>query len=133
MKPALGRGSIGRSAISSALATASDFALVLVLVAWLGASPPLATFVGCVLGGVVNFTVNRFWAFGSDAPTGRQALRYLFVTASSALLNAGLMAAVLLLPAVPYAIAWWLVRGVVFLSWNYPLHRDWVFLRSSRA
>jgi putative flippase GtrA len=121
-----------RSALSSAAATASDFALVVLLV-WLGTSPPLATFVGCVLGGVVNFTVNRVWAFGSDAPTGRQALRYLIVTAGSALFNAALVAAALLIPGAPYVLVWWVVRVVVFAGWNYPLHRDWVFLRSSRA
>ncbi len=128
-----GRGGIARNAVSSALATGSDFALVALLVAWASVSPPIATFIGCVLGGIVNFTVNRVWAFGSDAPTGRQAVRYLFVTSSSAVLNAGLVAALLLFPGLPYAIAWWLVRGAVFATWNFPLNRDYVFLRSSSA
>jgi putative flippase GtrA len=129
---ALGPGSFARNAVSSAVATGSDFALVALLVSGFLVSPPIATFVGCVLGGIVNFTVNRVWAFGSDAPTGPQALRYLFVTSSSAVLNSGLVFVLLLLPSVPYALAWWLVRGAVFAFWNFPLNRDYVFLRSAQ-
>jgi putative flippase GtrA/phosphatidylglycerophosphate synthase len=129
----LGQRGLLRNVVSSALATGSDFALVALLVSGLAVSPPIATFVGCALGGLVNFSVNRVWAFGSNAPTGRQALRYLFVTSSSAVINSGLMAVMLLVPDVPYVLAWWLVRGAVFAAWNFPLNRDYVFLRSSSA
>lgn len=128
----LGRGGLARTVVSSAAATGSDFALVAVMVSGFALWAPAATFVGCVLGGIVNFTVNRIWAFASDAPTGPQALRYLFVTTSSAVLNSGLVAVFLLLPGVPYVIAWWLVRGAVFATWSFPLNRDYVFLRSTR-
>lgn len=123
----VGRGSLLRNATAGAIATAADFALVALLVEQGLLSPAIATAVGCGLGAAVNFTINRVWAFGSRAPKLGQAARYVFVSASSAALNSGLVAVVLLLPAMPYQLAWVLVRGAVYLSWNFPLHRDWVF------
>jgi putative flippase GtrA len=127
------RGGIGRAGLSSAFATLSDFALVFMLVSGLGISAPIATLVGCAFGAVVNFTVNRRWAFGSDAPTGSQALRYAFVSATSALWNAALVALLLLIPLAPYTVVWWIARAAVFAGWNYPLYRAWVFVRSGSA
>lgn len=130
---ALGRGGIVRNAIAGGVATGADFALVVAMVTFASVSPPLATLAGCVLGAVVNFSVNRVWAFGSTAPGAPQAGRYLVVTASSALLNGGLVAVFLLLPDLPYQLAWVLVRGAVFVTWNFPLHRDYVFLHARDA
>ncbi len=127
----LGSGGIGRSAVSSAIATGSDFLLVALLVSGLGMAAPIATLVGCAFGAVVNFTVSRRWAFGSDAPKGPQAVRYVMVSASSAIWNALLVGLLLLIPRAPYALVWWVVRAAVFAVWNYPLHRNYVFVRSS--
>lgn len=123
----LGRGSLLRNALAGGIATAADFAVVALLVEHRITGPALATALGCAVGAVVNFSINRVWTFGSDAPKLAQAGRYLFVSATSAALNSGLVAVILLLPAVPYQLAWGLVRGAVYLSWNFPLHRDYVF------
>ena len=50
----------GRYTLTSALATASDFALASSLHA-LGVSAGVATFLGCALGGSVAFAVGRGW------------------------------------------------------------------------
>lgn len=125
---AFARGSIFRNLTSSSVATVADFALVAGLVAG-GLGAPFATLLGCVLGGVIHFTLGRTWAFRGDLRTSEQAYRYLIVSGSSALLNSGLVAVLLLLPSMPYQIAWLLVRGAVFLTWNHPLSRDYVFER----
>lgn len=122
-----GRGSIFRTAVSSGMATGADFALFAVIVALGLVSAPVATLAGCALGAFVNFSINRVWAFRSESSYSKQAWRYLFVTTSSALLNSGLVAVLLLLPNMPPALAWWLVRVSVFSTWNYPLNRDYVF------
>ena len=127
------RGSLFRNATAGALATAADFAAVLALVELAGFHPGVATLLGCGIGGVINFLVNRLWAFDSSRPTIGMAARYAFVSASSAGFNAGLVALLLLLPGVPYVAIWWPVRGLVFLLWNYPLHRDYVFVASPVA
>lgn len=117
-----------RSVVTSVLATASDFAFVWVLVRELGVPAPLATTLGCVVGGLVAFTLSRSWVF--DAQEGarlRQATRFVFVSGTSALLNGGGVALLLLLPSVDYRLAWAITRFVVFATWNYPLLRDYVF------
>lgn len=119
------RGSPFRNIFAAVVATAVDFLSVLLLVQVL--PPPVATALGCVVGAVVNFTVNRVWTFGSHDATMPQARRYAFVSFTSALLNSGGVAVILLLPDADYRIAWLIVRGAVFALWNYPLQRDYVF------
>ncbi|MDI3287819.1 GtrA family protein [Polyangium sp. 15x6] len=122
------RRALPRAIAVSALATALDFVVVQVLVIGTGAPPPLATGAGCVAGGVVAFTLSRAWAFEATAgPRASQAGRFLFVSGSSAALNAGGVAVLLLLPAMDDRLAWALTRLVVFATWNYPLLRNHVF------
>jgi hypothetical protein len=51
----------------------------------------------------------------------------MFVSAATALLNAGGVALLLALNA-PFVLAWCLTRVVVFATWSYPLQRDFVFV-----
>lgn len=122
----------GRYTLTSALATVTDFALAGSLHA-AGASAGFATFSGCVAGGFVAFRLSRSWTF--EARTGSalaQLWRFLFVWATSALLNSG---------GVPwllgwlgsFPVAWLLVRGAVYLGWNYPLSRWFVFASEKAA
>jgi phosphatidylglycerophosphate synthase/putative flippase GtrA len=120
-----GRGSAFRNIFAAVLATAVDFLMVLMCAQFM--PPPLATAAGCGVGAVVNFTVNRIWTFGSTDAPFPQARRYAFVSLTSALLNSGGVAVILLLPDVDYRIAWLIVRGAVFALWNFPLQRDYVF------
>lgn len=130
---ATGRGSILRTVISAAIATGCDFVTVWLLVDYTAAPPWLATALGCIVGGAINFTINRTWAFASNGPEVVQAAKYVLVSASSALLNSSGVAVLLLLPGLDYRIAWAIVRGAVFLAWNYPLHRDYVFIDEDEA
>jgi putative flippase GtrA len=116
----------GRYAVTSAAATASDFALASLLHG-LGAPPAAATFFGCVLGGAVAFSLSRRWTFGGGpARAWPQLLRFLFVWATSALLNsAGVPWLLGWLTSFP--LAWAVVRAAVYLGWNYPLSRWFVF------
>lgn len=126
-RKATGKGSILRNLISAMSATGVDFLVVVLLVQLASGDPRIATAAGCLVGGIVNFTMNRVWTFGSTAPAMSQAWRYTFVSTSSALLNSGGVAVLLFLPGLDYRIAWLIVRAAVFLTWNYPLHRDFVF------
>lgn len=119
-----------RSATSAALATVFDFLCVVALVSGAGLSAPTATLAGAVAGGAVNFTLGRSWAFRSRGARVPELGRYVLVSASSAWLNAGGVGAVLWLADVPYPLAWVAARGAVFLLWNFPLQRDFVFARA---
>jgi putative flippase GtrA len=116
----------GRYAATSVLATATDFTLAGSLHA-LGASAAGATFFGCVAGGTVAFWLSRRWTFqAGSAPALPQLLRFLFVWATSTLLNSSGVPA-LLSWVGSFPVAWALVRAAVYLAWNYPLSRWFVF------
>jgi phosphatidylglycerophosphate synthase/putative flippase GtrA len=123
----LQQGGPVRNLVAALVATGMDFAFVLFLVSKLDLPAWLATAVGCVFGGGVNFAVNRIWTFASHGPRLTQASRYVLVSTTSALLNSAGVAALLLLPHIDYRFCWVLVRLAVWLGWNYPLHRDYVF------
>ena len=116
----------GRHSLTRALATGTDFAFASSL-HLLGVQPASATFLGCVAGGAVAFALGRHYSF--RATQGRalpQLARFLFVWATSALLNSTGVPA--LLPFVgSFTLAWLLVRAGVYLGWNYPLSRWYVF------
>jgi putative flippase GtrA len=104
-----------------------DFASVLGMVEKLSFSPVVATALGCVLGGVVNYSMNRLITFRSQGAVAPQMARYTLVSATSALLNAGGVALLTLHPQLAYTLGWWLARGAVYFAWNLPLQRDYVF------
>ncbi len=126
-----GKGSAFRTGVSSTVATLSDAATVVVLASTFGVSPWAATFVGCLVGAAVNFTIGRLWAFdGAGSPKLPQGWRYGLVWAGSTALNTGGVGLFMLLPGFDYRVAWILVRAVVFFGWNYPLQRDYVFTQA---
>ncbi|MCA9624248.1 MAG: GtrA family protein, partial [Myxococcales bacterium] len=124
------RSQVLRAGISSLLATGADFGLVLGLVT-IGLPPWLATGIGCLLGAAINFGINRVWTFRRrDEAAAPQALRYTVVSTTSAILNAGGVGLLLLLSLPDYRAAWLVARVLVFLCWNYPLQRDYVYAAS---
>lgn len=121
-----GRGAIGRALLSSFLATLSDYLFFLTLVG-LGTAPGLATLIGCALGAIINFSINRWWAFGSSDPLIPAIFRYLAVSGSSAVANAVLVSLATAAAHLSAASAWVFARALVFMSLTYPLFRNWVF------
>jgi putative flippase GtrA len=122
----------GRHTLTSALATGADFAAASALHA-VGTAAAPATFLGCVAGGAVAFGLGRHFSFrAARAKALPQLGRFLFVWATSALLNAAGVPAVLGLTA-SFTAAWLLVRGAVYVGWNYPLSRWFVFAHRAPA
>jgi phosphatidylglycerophosphate synthase len=147
------RSSVGqplRGTLTQALATLADFTVASAIVYVVGGShvagggvsrlghvflnqvhdldhAPVATAAGCVVGAVVSFILARVWAFEGRGAWLPQAQKYVFVSAATALLNAGGVALLLALNA-PFIVAWWLTRVIVFATWSYPLQRDFVFV-----
>src|SRR5690606_479575 len=114
--------------VSGVIATGFDATLVALLSGAVALSLPFATALGCVLGALVNFTLNRKWVFQSSHESiSQQGSRYLLVSGTSALFNAGGVAVVGLLPDVSGALAWLIVRAAIFGTWTFPLFRSYVF------
>ena len=122
-----------RVLVVSVLATLIDYGAVGLLIALLKVAVPVATLIGCVLGGVVAFVTARSWAFSGRGAWLTQAWRYALVSGSSAVLNAGGVALVLLLPELENSVAWWLTRAFVWSMWTLPLTRNWAFGSNPRG
>lgn len=122
-----GMAILGLNVVAGAVATGVDFVSVLGMVGKLSFTPVVATALGCVLGGVVNYSMNRLLTFRSQGAVAPQIARYTLVSATSALLNAGGVALLTLHPQLAYTLGWWLARGAVYFAWNLPLQRDYVF------
>ena len=120
------RGGIARAVLSSAIATVTDYLLFAALVG-AGAVAAMATLLGCVVGGCVNFAANRYWAFAGRDSLLRSALRYATVSGTSALANSLLVGVATSGFGLSARPAWAAARGLVFVGLTYPLFRGWVF------
>jgi putative flippase GtrA len=117
--------------LSSLVATAVDYAVMIVCVSVLGLSPVMGTVIGALCGAVTSFTLGRRWVF--DARKGDlrgQALRYAMVSTVSLCCNAG-GEWLLVRIGLHYVIARVVASAVVGIGWNFPMHRHFVFRAES--
>ncbi len=118
---------LGLNIVAAVVATCIDLGAVLLMVELGELSPALATAIGCGLGALINYTFNRVITFRSRQKVGPQISRYVLVSTVGALLNTGVVALFAHHPQLPYLLAWWMARGLVYFIWNFPLQRDYVF------
>lgn len=124
---AFSRGGIGRAGSSSLVATATDYGVFSLLLRC-GCTAALATLFGCLVGGIVNFTVNRKWAFRATSRLAPAALRYALVSGASAMVNALLVDVITVGFGMAARPTWGFVRFFVFMVFTFPLFRAWVFV-----
>jgi putative flippase GtrA len=117
-----------RSTVTSLITTALDFGTLVGLTELAGVNYVLATWIGTVVGSLANFTINKLWAFyHSDAPALPAFTRFAVVQAgASGLHTAGVWMLTQFL-RLPYPISKLLIAAAVYLGWNYPLNRWFVF------
>lgn len=115
-----------------AIGTATDVGILALLVEH-GTRIPVAAFCGATAGALVNFVINKYFAFKDRSPiTGAQVARFALVALATALLMAGLMELVAVRLGVPYLLAKLLCAVAVFVVWTYPAQRRLVFQRPGR-
>jgi putative flippase GtrA len=126
-------GLLTRHLVASLLATAMDFALMMLLVEVAGLGAELATLAGAGLGAITNFSLGRTWVYRAAGarPPAEQAMRYAAVSAASAGLNALGEHVVLAWAGTHYAAARVVVSVAVSIFWGYPMQRYVVFARST--
>ncbi len=127
------RTSLGRSVVTSIFTTALDFGTMMGL-ARLGVDYRLATFLGTIVGFLANFTINRYWAFEAHGSSlWWQFARVLPVQAGST----GLQTLGVWLFVGALGMRLWIsklvVASLVYLCWNYPMNRFFVFGRKIEA
>ena len=86
---------------------------------------PLATTIAYALAFVVNFGLNRAWAFESSSPVGRQLTRYIGLVLVNYLLTLAIVTGLAAL-GVAYLLAKVIATGVT-VALNYVAYRTWVF------
>lgn len=107
---------------------------VLVLMVEHGARVPVAAFCGAAAGAVMNFVLNKYFAFRDRSPLGaRQIARFALVAVATAILMALAMELVAVRLGVPYLLAKLVCAATVFAVWTYPAQRRLVFRRTAHA
>ncbi|HET9990450.1 MAG TPA: GtrA family protein [Kofleriaceae bacterium] len=115
-----------RSIVTSIFSTAVDFATLLGLTQIVDYR--IATAIGTIVGFLTNFTINRYWAFeAKEGALHWQFVRVLPVQAGSTLWQTlGMWLAVGSI-GLHLTVAKIIVSAVVYLIWNYPMNRHFVF------
>jgi putative flippase GtrA len=125
--------SFTRNALTSVFTTALDFGVMTGLVEIFHVYYVIAVFCGTIAGAASNFFINRHWSFQATHTGPRwQLARFLPVQAgSSALSTAGVWVLTEHTHLV-YVYSKIIVATLVYIVWNYPMNRWFVFRRWSK-
>lgn len=118
------------SSVASAAATAVDGLIYVALVATLVESYSMtigvAAATGAFVGGIVHYTLSRFWVFERfSASLMQSAVTYFTMSWLAAAAHGALTS--YLVEALGPSIGWFASKGIVWFCWTYPLSRYVVF------
>lgn len=109
----------------------TDYGLMILLTEILHIHFTISILISGTIGGIVNFCINRYWAFksndGYSIPAKKQLLRFFSVVMGSITLKS---AGTYLLHSsfnLDYRIGRLLIDSIVSYGFNYPLMKYWVF------
>ena len=109
----------------------TDYGLMILLTEWLHIHFTISILISGTMGGMVNFCINRFWAFKSNdgyhSSTSGQLIRFFTVVLGSISLKS---AGTYLLHRslnLDYKLGRLLIDSIVSYGFNYPLMKYWVF------
>ena len=120
----------GRSLVTSLFTTALDFATLLGLTELAGVNYVVSTWIGTVVGSLSNFAINKRWAFSArSAALGPALGRFVLVQAGASGLHTLGVWVLTHFGRLPYPVSKLVVAAAVYLGWNYPLNRWFVFRR----
>jgi putative flippase GtrA len=120
-----------RSSIASLISLVIELLLVQVF-DFVGLEPVISFVIVQILGTVMTFAGNKYWAFeASDTgKTVAEGSRAVLVFGGSFVLNTALSSLGSYKLHVPPVLAFLGSQAVVWLAWNYPMNRWWVFRRT---
>lgn len=122
---------LSRATIASCVATATEIALLWVLVHPLHVPRWVAFWAVQFYCNAVSFLLYKYWAFDA-AQRGRwhtQYVKQLVIFAGSLLLNTAIPSLLSYRLHLEPVLAFVLSQVFVYLAWNYPGNRFWVFRR----
>ena len=117
-----------RSLLTSLLTTGLDFGVLIGLTELAHLNYVLATWIGTVIGSLSNFTINKLWAFSArEAPTRPALARFLVVQGGASGLHTLGVWLLTRFVGLAYPVSKVVIAAAVYLGWNYPLNRRFVF------
>lgn len=121
-------GTFLRSSLTSLITTALDFGTLVGLTELAGVNYVLATWIGTIVGSLSNFAINKAWAFYAPGAAVIPAIaRFVVVQAGASGLHTLGVWLLTRFARLPYPVSKLVVAATVFLAWNYPLNRWFVF------
>jgi putative flippase GtrA len=119
---------------SSIISTGVDFLVTFILKSILGTWFFLASIIGTICGGVVNFLLGRNWVFSSrDNKASQQLFKYVIVWLGSFLLNASGLYLFTEIIKFEEWISKIMVSLIVGIGYNYVLQKFFVFKKGAPA
>jgi putative flippase GtrA len=117
-----------RNTLTSVFTTALDFSVLTGLVELFHLNYVIATFCGTVAGAVSNFLINRQWSYqATHTQPSIQLVRFLPVQAGSSGLQTLGVWLFTAKAGLPYLGSKLVVSVLVYIGWNYPMNRWFVF------
>jgi putative flippase GtrA len=126
-----------KAQLSAFIGGVCDNGIMILLTELTGLHYTVSTAAGCVLGAVINFSLNKTWSFYSQRKSykfssAQQLVRFAFVLASSILLKIGGTFLLAEYAGIDYKISRIITDIIVSLGYNYVLQRYWVFIKINR-
>ena len=113
---------------ASLTATIVDFSVTVILKEWLHCWYLLASILGTISGGIVNFSMNRRWVFSArEGKMHWQAIKYILVWAGNLLLVSSGVFLMTNYGGVSYLVSKITVSLFVGFFYNYTLQKRFVF------
>ncbi|NDE09655.1 MAG: GtrA family protein [Chitinophagia bacterium] len=114
--------------IAAIIASLADF-LFTFLLKYIGhLDAVLASILGTIFGGVINFLIGRVWVFKtSQTNFSEQGKKYFLIWLGNLLLNASGVYLLIKIMGVQYLIAKMITAITVAIGYNYPLQKGYVF------
>ncbi|MBS0612566.1 MAG: GtrA family protein [Proteobacteria bacterium] len=109
-----------------AVATAVQYAVLILCVEVLGIGAVSGSCLGFVLGAVVNYWLNYHFTFRSDNPHHVAATRFAITAAVGLALNSLLMSVLVHRLALPYLLSQVITTALV-LAWTFTVNSLWSF------
>lgn len=113
-----------------ALATLTQYLILISLVEFFSISPVPASAIGFALSAIFNYSANYYFTFSSKEPHAIAGLKFTVVASIGLVLNTVSMYLLVDLLALQYLIAQILSTGIV-LFWNFFANRHWTYKASS--
>ena len=126
-----------KAQLSAFIGGLCDYGIMIFFTEIVGMYYPFSIAVACILGAVVNFSLNRAWSFYSRGRLykfsgAQQLLRFASVLAGSIILKISGTYLITSLAGIDYKISRIIADIAVSLGFNYVLQRFWVFTKKRK-